>query len=97
MKLKLRIFGGKITRVSINICTTMENKRGEAWTHEETVLLIELWGDQRVQEQLQNMPKRNLEIFKLSLSCSSSFISESDKATGLTVGRVPKRPSNLSQ
>jgi hypothetical protein len=39
MKLKLRMFGGKITRVSINICTTMENKRGEAWTHEETVLL----------------------------------------------------------
>jgi hypothetical protein len=22
----------------------MENKRGGAWTHEETVLLIELWG-----------------------------------------------------
>jgi hypothetical protein len=44
MKLKLRMFGGKITRVSINICTTVENKRGEAWTHEETVLLIELWG-----------------------------------------------------
>jgi hypothetical protein len=43
MKLKLRMFGGKITRVSINICTTMENKRGEAWTHEETVLLIELF------------------------------------------------------
>ena len=63
MKLKLRMFGGKITRVSINICTTMENKRGEAWTHEETVLLIELWGDQRVQKQLENMPKRNLEIF----------------------------------
>jgi GTP cyclohydrolase I len=42
----------------------MENKRGEAWTHEETVLLIELWGDQRVQEQLENTPKRNLEIFK---------------------------------
>jgi hypothetical protein len=42
----------------------MENKRGEAWTHEETVLLIELWDDQRVQEQLENMPKRNLEIFK---------------------------------
>jgi GTP cyclohydrolase I len=42
----------------------MENKRGEARTHEETVLLIELWGDQRVQEQLENMPKRNLEIFK---------------------------------
>jgi hypothetical protein len=39
----LRMLGGKITRV--NICTTMENKRGEAWTHEETVLLIELWGD----------------------------------------------------
>jgi hypothetical protein len=36
MKLKLRMLGGKITRVSINICTTMENKRGEAWTHEET-------------------------------------------------------------
>jgi hypothetical protein len=42
----------------------MGNKRGEARTHEETVLLIELWGDQRVQEQLENMPKRNLEIFK---------------------------------
>jgi GTP cyclohydrolase I len=42
----------------------MENKRGEAWTHEETVLLIELWGDQRVQEQLENTPKRNLEILK---------------------------------
>jgi hypothetical protein len=64
MKLKLRMFGGKITRVSINICTTMENKRGEAWTHEETVLLIELWGDQRVQEQLENTHKRNLEILK---------------------------------
>ena len=64
MKLKLRMFGGKITHVSINICTTMGNKRGEARTHEETVLLIELWGDQRVQEQLENMPKRNLEIFK---------------------------------
>ena len=51
------MFGSKITRVSINICTTMENKRGEAWTHEETVLLIELWGDQRVQEQLENTPK----------------------------------------
>ena len=49
MKLKLRMFGGKITHVSINICTTMENKREEAWTHEETVLLIELWGYQRVQ------------------------------------------------
>jgi hypothetical protein len=43
MKLKLCMFGSKITRVSITICTTMENKRGEAWTHEETVLLIELW------------------------------------------------------
>ena len=64
MKLKLRMFGGKITRVSINICTTMENKGGEAWTHEETVLLIELWGDQRVQEQLQNTLKRNLDNFK---------------------------------
>ena len=40
MKLKLRMFGGKITRVSINICSTMENKRGEAWPHEETVILI---------------------------------------------------------
>ena len=64
MKLKLHIFGSIITHVFINICTTMENKRGEAWTHEETVLLIELWGDQRVQEQLENTPKRNLEIFK---------------------------------
>jgi GTP cyclohydrolase I len=64
MKLMLRMFGGKITRVSINICTTMENKREEACTHEETVLLIERWGDQRVQEQLENTPKRNLEIFK---------------------------------
>ena len=64
MKLKLRMFGGKITRVSINICTTMENKRGEAWTHDETVLLIELWGDQRVQEQFQNTLKRNLDNFK---------------------------------
>ena len=64
MKLKLRMLGGKITRVSINICTTMENKRGEACTHEETVLLNELWGDQRVQEHLENTPKRNLDIFK---------------------------------
>jgi hypothetical protein len=31
----------------------MENKRGEAWTHEETVLLNERWGDQRVQEHLK--------------------------------------------
>ena len=58
------MFGGKITRVPNNICTTMENKREEAWIHEETVLLIELWGDQRVHEQLENTPKRNLEIFK---------------------------------
>ena len=40
----------------------MENKRREAWTDEETVLLIELWGDQRVQEHLENTPKRNLEF-----------------------------------
>jgi hypothetical protein len=44
------MLGSKITHVSINICTTMENKRGEAWTYEETLLLIELWGDQQVQE-----------------------------------------------
>ena len=46
------------------IFVRLENKREEAWTHEETVLLIELWGDQRVHEQLENTPKRNLEIFK---------------------------------
>jgi hypothetical protein len=36
------MFGSIITRVSINICTTMENKRGEAWTHEETVSAYEI-------------------------------------------------------
>ena len=38
--------------------------RGEAWTQEETILLIELWADERVQEQLENTPRRNIEIFK---------------------------------
>jgi len=42
----------------------MEGKRGDAWTHEETVFLIELWGDQHVQDQLENTPRRNLEIYK---------------------------------
>ena len=31
--------------------------RGEAWTQEETILLIELWADERVQEQLENTPE----------------------------------------
>ena len=35
--------------------------RGEAWTQEET---IELWADERVEEQLENTPRRNIEIFK---------------------------------
>ena len=34
------------------------------WTQEETILLIELWADERVQEQLENTPRRNIEIFK---------------------------------
>ena len=42
----------------------MEGKREDAWTHEEAVLLIELWGDQHVQDQLENTPRRNLEIYK---------------------------------
>ncbi|XP_063415005.1 radixin-like [Mytilus trossulus] len=41
-----------------------QNKRAEAWTHEETVLLIELWGDERVQNELENTPRRNLEVFR---------------------------------
>ncbi|VDI70615.1 Hypothetical predicted protein [Mytilus galloprovincialis] len=41
-----------------------QNKRAEAWTHEETVVLIELWGDERVQNELENTPRRNLEVFR---------------------------------
>ena len=38
--------------------------RGHSWTHDETVLLIELWGDVHVQQQLDTTPKRNIDIFR---------------------------------
>ncbi|CAC5426291.1 unnamed protein product [Mytilus coruscus] len=41
-----------------------QNKRADSWTHEETVLLIELWGDERVQNELENTPRRNLDVFR---------------------------------
>jgi hypothetical protein len=31
---------------------------------EETILLIELWADERVQEQLENTLRRNIEILR---------------------------------
>ena len=38
--------------------------RGDSQTHEETVLLMELWRDDHVQQQLDTTPKRNIDIFR---------------------------------
>ena len=38
--------------------------RGDSQTHEETILLIELWGDDHVQQQLDMTPQRNIDILR---------------------------------
>ena len=38
--------------------------RGYSWTHDETVLLIELWGDDHAQQQSDTTHKRKIDIFR---------------------------------
>jgi GTP cyclohydrolase I len=60
------MLGAKNTRVLLRIFMIRKTMavRGYSWTHDETVLLIELWGDDHVQQQLDTTPKRNIDIFR---------------------------------
>ena len=37
--------------------------RGESWGHEETQCLISLWSDERVQRDLESIPKRKSVLY----------------------------------
>ena len=57
----MRMLGAKNTCVLLRIFVIRKTMavRGYFWTHDETVLLIELWGDYHVQQQLDTTPKRH--------------------------------------
>jgi GTP cyclohydrolase I len=59
------MLGVKNTRVLLRIFMIRKTMtdRGYSWTHDETVLLIELWGDDHAQQQLDTTPKRNIGLF----------------------------------
>ena len=50
----MRMLGAKNTRVLLRIFMIRKTMavRGYSWTHDKTVLLIELWGDDHAQQQL---------------------------------------------
>ena len=62
----MRMLGGKNTRalLRIFIISKAMPARGDSQTHEKTVVLIELWGDDHVEQQLDTTPKRNIDIFR---------------------------------
>ena len=62
----MRMLGAKNTRALLRIFIIDKTMaaRGDSQTHEETVLLIELQGDDHVQQQLDTTPKRNIDIFR---------------------------------
>ena len=68
MKVHIRMLIARFTRAVNTKMAEGTNDtirgRGESWNQEETILLIELWGDQRVQEELDTKPRRNIDIFK---------------------------------
>ena len=75
----------------------MENKRGEAWTHSETVLLIELWGDRRVQEQSENTPKKNhADIYFYNNMFTVTQVFKSDRFSIYCSVNVPFALSNVN-
>jgi hypothetical protein len=90
------MFGGKITRVSINICTTMENKRREAWTHEETVLLIELWDDQRVKIDLKRLYLPKIDLFRTDLTQDQSKFASVNRVLSKIPEQIPDRQNKFS-
>ena len=61
----MRMLGAKNTRVLLRIFMIRKTMavRGYSWTHDKTVLLIELWGDDHAQQQLDTTPKRNIGLF----------------------------------
>ena len=62
----MRMLGTKnsLALLRIFIISKTMAARGDSQTHEETVLLIELLGDDHFQQQLDTTPKRNIDIFR---------------------------------
>jgi hypothetical protein len=62
----MRMLVAKNTRVLLRIFMIRKTMavRGYSWTRDETILLIEQWGDDHAQQQLDTTPKRNVDIFR---------------------------------